>query len=696
MTRGKGIARCGHARGPIVGAGPVRRGPLTIIDGVTMGCGGGIAIPGMFRVTTDKTVLAHPEVQIGFHPDAGTSYYLSRFPGYLGGYSDRYIANAEVAQRDRKGIMLESPALFEGASRDFLESQKLQVVRVCFDDDALMWYRWEQDRNPFLNWSQMKHRLISQFASNTNTCAGHCLMTLRQEGSVKDDCRQFIGLATNAPEVPKFILEWAFMSGLQPHIQSRVQTFSPQNLEKMMITAKMVDDWKEEDSRPSEKFSKGLYKSGHVGLAGNGVQKSSSGPAPSRPMSTTLSNTNTASSHKTDKGNPSNPNHSHNRLRPPFRRITMTEIAHRKAAGLCFRCDEKWSVRHVCPKAELRVLVVQPDGSEKEWEPKKEEDEVVEVQDTAKFAALSLNSLVGISSPRTMKMRGQIANTEVTVMIDSGASHNFVSLGLVQQLCLAVDNTGGYGVVTGTSFTVPGNGICRTVTLSIQGYSVKTSFLPLELGSAEVILGMQWLETIDEMHVNWKLQRIRFHNEDREVLLQEGEGMIVELSNCQQTVGEQQNNVSKDFQEVLDVFEQVFEEPEGLPPSRGREHSITLEPGSRPVTVRLFRYPQVQKAEIEKQVAGMLAAGIIRESNSPYSSLVLLVRKKDGSWHFCVDYRALNKATVGDNYLIPMIDQLLDELHGACVFSKLDLRSGYNEILLDRYSKVEKRLKRDD
>lgn len=81
---------------------------------------------------------------------------------------------------------------------------------------------------------------------------------------------------------------------------------------------------------------------------------------------------------------------------------------------------------------------------------------------------------------------------------------------------------------------------------------------------------------------------------------------------------------------LLTQYSSVFEIPTELPPSRGKEHGIVLEDGAKPISVRPFRYPQVQKAEIERQIASMLAAGFIQESGSPFSSPVLLVKKKNG------------------------------------------------------------------
>lgn len=98
------------------------------------------------------------------------------------------------------------------------------------------------------------------------------------------------------------------------------------------------------------------------------------------------------------------------------------------------------------------------------------------------------------------------------------------------------------------------------------------------------------------------------------------------------------------------------------------------------MNARPYRHSPLQKDEIERQIADMLAAGIVQPSVSPFASPVLLVKKKDGSWRFCVDYRRLNSLTIKNKFLLPIVDELLDELAGTQFFSKLDLRDGYHQI----------------
>jgi hypothetical protein len=159
----------------------------------------------------------------------------------------------------------------------------------------------------------------------------------------------------------------------------------------------------------------------------------------------------------------------------------------------------------------------------------------------------------------------------------------------------------------------------------------------------------------------------------------QNQGIIAKI--CSLDVQTSKLSIPQDLQRIIDKHSKVFEDiPKGLPPTRNHDHEIHLIPGSVPPNIRPYRYPYAQKSEIERMVEEMLEAGIIRPSQSSYSAPVVMVFKKDSSWRMCPDYRELNKITIKDKFPIPVIDELLDELHGAIYFTKLDLRSGYHQI----------------
>ena len=503
--------------------------------------------------------------------------------------------------------------------------------------------------------------------------------------------REFISL--DVLEIADSVLEIAYSNGLKSKIRAGMKMFDPRNLDQMMKMAKKVEEWENDEDvggprtvKPISGSHQSSSKAATTGQSQAQQQKSKAHVGP------------TAQRTDGNKGQ-----QTHGRLKPPFRRLTPAEVTKWKAEGLCFKCDEKFHPNHPCAQAQLTVLLLHPNGVEEELL----EESCELVTDTegveVMVAEVSINSVVGIASPRTMKLRGSDWGDICGSVIDNGATHNFVSENLIKKLGLTTSSTGSYGVLVAGGVKVHGKGVIEGLELQLPSYTIKTSFLPLELGIADVILGIQWLDTLGEMLVNWKVQQMKFWWEDKWVTLQgdlslhsaevslkslwkalgkEEEGIIVEYGGIQREEVALVVTTTGGWGPLLQQFSQVFEEPTELPPSRGKEHGITLESGARPVSVRPFRYPQVQKAEIERQIASMLVSGIIQESGSPFSSPVLLVKKKDGSWRFCVDYRALNRVTVAEKYPIPMIDQLLDELHGATIFSKLDLRSGYHQILV--------------
>ncbi|GJY48708.1 reverse transcriptase domain-containing protein [Tanacetum coccineum] len=228
--------------------------------------------------------------------------------------------------------------------------------------------------------------------------------------------------------------------------------------------------------------------------------------------------------------------------------------------------------------------------------------------------------------------------------------------------------------------------------------------MPVELGSFNAIIGMDWLAKYQAVIVYAeKIVRIPWRNK---TLIIHGDGStqgnvtrlnIISCTKTQKymekgfpiflahvTTKEVEDKSEKNRLEdvpIVQDFPKVFpKDLPGLPPTRQVEFQIDLVPGAAPVARAPYRLAPSEMKELSEQLKELSDKGFIRPSSSPWGAPVLFVKKKDESFRMCIDYRELNKLTVKNRYPLPRIDDLFDQLQGSSVYSKIDLRSGYHQL----------------
>ncbi|GJX06875.1 putative reverse transcriptase domain-containing protein [Tanacetum coccineum] len=258
------------------------------------------------------------------------------------------------------------------------------------------------------------------------------------------------------------------------------------------------------------------------------------------------------------------------------------------------------------------------------------------------------------------------------VIFDSGADRSFVSTTFSTLLDIILDILDvSYVVELADERITETNTMLRGCTIRLLGYPFNIDLMPVELGSFDVIIGMDWLANNHAVIVcDEKIVCIPFGDE---ILIVQGDrsdkGKKSKLSiiSCLKTYKYMKKEV---FPEDLP----------GLPPARQVEFQIDLVPGAAPVARAPYRLAPSEMQELSAQLQELSDKGFIRPSSSPWGAPVLFVKKKDGSFWMCIDYRELNKLTVKNRYPLPRIDDLFDQLQGSSVYSKIDLRSGYHQL----------------
>uniref|UniRef100_A0ACD6A1B0 Uncharacterized protein n=1 Tax=Avena sativa TaxID=4498 RepID=A0ACD6A1B0_AVESA len=367
-----------------------------------------------------------------------------------------------------------------------------------------------------------------------------------------------------------------------------------------------------------------------------------------------------------------------------FRRLTSAEQLERRRKGLCFNCDEPYASGHTCARmfyletvddAEVEALTAELDTTTLS-----EAGVTTYGPVDATAFVVSLHALAGIKTAKTMLLPVTINGERLTALVDTGSTHNFLSRDAMRRLALQPAGAEKFSVAVANGDRLTCHGMARQVPVLIGDEPFSINCVGIDLGCYDFILGVDFLSTLGPILwdldvlslIFWRAggRRVQWTGID-------GSGTMTPQLQLMATVLDEAHPLLAD---LLQQHSDIFDEPQGLPPARPCDHRIHLLPDTTPVAVRPYRYPQLQKDELERQVAVMLAQGIIRISTSPFSAPVLLVRKLDGTWCFCIDYRALNAMTSKDKFPIPVVDELLDELHGARFFTKLDLRSGYHQV----------------
>ncbi|GKE87786.1 putative reverse transcriptase domain-containing protein, partial [Tanacetum coccineum] len=296
-------------------------------------------------------------------------------------------------------------------------------------------------------------------------------------------------------------------------------------------------------------------------------------------------------------------------------------------------------------------------------------------------------------------------NSYASILFDTGSDRSFVSTAFSSQIDITPSTLDHYyDVELADGRIIRLNAIIRGCTLNFLNHSFNIDLMPVELGSLDIIISMDWLAKYQVVIVcaekivciPWGNETLIVHgdesnrgNETRLNIISCTKTRKYILKGCPiffahvTTKDTEEKSKEKRLEDVPIVqdFPKVFpKDLSGIPPNRKVEFRIDLVPGAALVARAPYRLVPSEMKELSEQLKELSDKGFIRTNSSPWGAPVLFIKKKDGSFRMCIDYRELSKLTMKNRYPLPRIDDLFDQLQGSSVYSKIDLRSGYHQL----------------
>lgn len=556
----------------------------------------------------------------------------------------------------------DKPLLWVDLSLTYFEMYKVpdhhwvSTATLHLDGHAALWFQSFKRRNRLIAWDTFMQAIVEEFGLDEFDGQMTKLLQLKQTGTVGEyrlafeECMYHLISLDDTLSQRWFVTQFVF--GLKDDIRCGVCLQGPTSITRAASLARI----QEEESEHTRPRSRPNVPTKH--------------PPPTQTIATAA----VPRLEWTKKANTDD-----------FQRERQLRDF-RRANNLCFKCGDKYSKEHQCKRSgQLLTIEVGEFGEVISDDAEQALLLLDEPVVTANCCQLSVDALAGTEGGETIKIRGLVGNQVMLLLIDSGSTHTFVTRAFAERANCQISSAAALPVKVANGEILTSKGQVSNLTWWAQGHTFTTDMRILELGAYDAILGVNWLKQFGRMTIDWQEKYISFNYLGKEITLhgvvspQNSTLSILTAEQLQKWLSGNEvwamavvdpmsapgdsttTAVAPDLQTLLDQFGDVFEDPKELPPHRALDHAITLEHDAQPVNSRPYRYSPLQKDEIERQVQEMLAAGIITESMSPFASPVLLVKKKDGSWRFCIDYRRLNLLTIKTNFPLPIVDELLDE-----------------------------------
>ncbi|XP_040868642.1 uncharacterized protein [Glycine max] len=494
------------------------------------------------------------------------------------------------------------------------EHERLTIASFYMEGKALAWFQWMYRNGQLTSWPAFLHALHTRFSSSTYKDPTGMLCKLTQQSSTAEYLAEFESLANCVIGLPTLFVLSCFVSGLSPTIRREVQVMQPQSLTQAVSFARLHEEKLMDGRRQNTRIAK---------LPSPQPSSPAMSLEPSLPQGTIKPSSSAI----------------------PFKRLSPSELALRHEKGLCFNCDEKFSRGHKCTPSLFLFVTNDNEGSQ----------EPVSAVSGAEEppAQISLLALSDHGAPETLRVIGVIGNHKVRILIDGGSTHNFLQLALLTTLGLSPQNTSPLKVTVGNGEELQCHQLCPDVPVNIQDHEFTVDFHVLPFCGANVVLGVQWLKSLGPVLTDYTSLTMKFIYAGKLIeLTGERDKNMEQISASQLCHPVHTGNTSSYFHirlepnitttlpspcqipeinQLLTKYAPLFKPSNTLPPSRPTDHTINLLPNSTPVSTRPYHYPYSQKQEIENQVATMLSQGHIQHSSSPFSSPVLLVKKRDGT-----------------------------------------------------------------